>query len=440
MEINPQNYIGYGCNNGEDLKENINGNEINTIPESLTGFGCSSSCGASRENGYSSAYESGCRNWQIMPIISPLYKYWIDESSLTSLTDAQRNTFITNVDNAAKEWNSVRLLDYDGPIVNLQKCSTNGIDVVPIRYFPSLSGATGKFNPVPLLHEIKIKYYTDYDTIMHEFGHMIGLQDLDMNNNPWTHISLMGYVRTNVGLHYQDIQGLAVANNKHRFHDYRRYWYKNGIYTYVCFYCDASDFVLTSWSGGSHLLESANCTHEYELLAKSQDKHWYKCTKCYKVETSTHAYTHSYEQVNASKHNEYCVCGNSIVNYHDFEFCSCTKCNYFKGHSYDHSYSWVSYRMHSAECCCGEVTTQGHAVASGSYNSGQRYATCLLCGGLAEMGFVQITINSSAVTKVTIKGSFILPNGVIVLEDEDLDAYLNGTLVFYDKDKVPVLQ
>ena len=56
------------------------------------------------------------------------------------------------------------------------------------------------------------------------------------------------------------------------------------------------------------------------------------------------------------------------------------------------------------------------------------------------MGFVQITINSSAVTKVTIKGSFILVNGVIVLEDEDLDAYLNGTLVFYDKDKVQVLQ
>ena len=28
VEIDTQNYIGYGCNNGEDLKENINGNEI----------------------------------------------------------------------------------------------------------------------------------------------------------------------------------------------------------------------------------------------------------------------------------------------------------------------------------------------------------------------------------------------------------------------------
>lgn len=109
-------------------------------------------------------------------------------------------------------------------------------------------------------------------------------------------------------------------------------------------------------------------------------------------------------------------------------------------HSYNHSYSWVSYTNHYGYCHCDEFQLQGHAVASGSYNTGQRFATCLLCGGRAEMGFVQLTINSSTVTKVTINGSFILPNGVIILEDEDLEAYLNGTLVFYDKDKVPVIQ
>lgn len=109
-------------------------------------------------------------------------------------------------------------------------------------------------------------------------------------------------------------------------------------------------------------------------------------------------------------------------------------------HSYDHSYLWVSYTNHYGYCHCDEFQLQGHAVASGSYNAGQRFATCLLCGGSAEIGFVQLTINSSAVTKVTINGSFILPNGVIVLEDEDLEAYLNGTLVFYDKDKVPEIQ
>ena len=155
------------------------------------------------------------------------------------------------------------------------------------------------------------------------------------------------------------------------------------------------------------------------------------------------AHNHSYTYSPAtSGHTATCAdCGYTTTLSHVYDKHYCIHCNaYTTTHDYDMNYEWVSYTMHSAECCCGEVTTQGHAVASGSYNTGQRYATCLLCGGLAEMGFVQWTINSSAVTKVTINGSFILPNGVVVLEDEDLDAYLNGTLVFYDKDKVPVLQ
>ena len=42
--------------------------------------------------------------------------------------------------------------------------------------------------------------------------------------------------------------------------------------------------------------------------------------------------------------------------------------------------------------------------------------------------------------KVSLNGSYILPNGVIVLVDEDVEAYLNGTLVFYDRDKLPETQ
>lgn len=155
------------------------------------------------------------------------------------------------------------------------------------------------------------------------------------------------------------------------------------------------------------------------------------------------AHSHSYTYLPASSgHTATCTdCGYATTLSHVYDQHYCIYCNaYTTTHDYDGNYEWVSYTMHSVECCCGEVTTQGHAVASGSYNTGQRFATCLLCGGLAEMGFVQLTINSSAVTKVTINGSFILPNGVIVLEDEDLEAYLNGTLVFYDKDKVTVLQ
>ena len=42
-------------------------------------------------------------------------------------------------------------------------------------------------------------------------------------------------------------------------------------------------------------------------------------------------------------------------------------------------------------------------------------------------------------TKVTINGSYILPSGIIILVIQDIEDYLNGTLVFYDKDEVPLI-
>ena len=45
-----------------------------------------------------------------------------------------------------------------------------------------------------------------------------------------------------------------------------------------------------------------------------------------------------------------------------------------------------------------------------------------------------------SITKYSVNGSYILPNGIIVLVEEDVEAYLNGTLVFYDKDNLPVTQ
>ena len=95
---------------------------------------------------------------------------------------------------------------------------------------------------------------------------------------------------------------------------------------------------------------------------------------------------------------------------------------------------------HSAECECGAVTTEPHAISNSSFVSGQRFATCLLCRGSVEMGFIQFNANLSSVNNVTINGSFILPNGIIVLKDEDIEEYLNGTLVFCNKNEVLVTQ
>ena len=45
-----------------------------------------------------------------------------------------------------------------------------------------------------------------------------------------------------------------------------------------------------------------------------------------------------------------------------------------------------------------------------------------------------------SITKESLNGSYILPDGTIMLVDEDIEAYLNGTLVFYDKNNVPQTQ
>ncbi len=279
--INSNIYTEYNCNNGDELQEDLKDSITSYILEDISGSGCGSTCGASREGGYSASYASGCKNWLVMPKYSPIFKYWIDEATLSSLTNEQKEEFIVNVDKAAAEWNSVRIADYSGAIVNIEKQSSNGTGIVPVRYNPTLEGYDGLFNPIPGFHQIEIKEYNDYSTIMHEFGHMLGLQDLD-NIDSRTHISLMGY-KTNGRLHYQDIQGLAVANNKHTTHDFRRYWKDDSWYRYVCFYCDVTDSRLALLSGKEHLEEAATCIHEFESLASAGYRHWLKCTKCYQV-------------------------------------------------------------------------------------------------------------------------------------------------------------
>ncbi|MBO4623058.1 MAG: S8 family serine peptidase [Bacilli bacterium] len=96
-------------------------------------------------------------------------------------------------------------------------------------------------------------------------------------------------------------------------------------------------------------------------------------------------------------------------------------------HIHSYSYEWLNLTEHNVECECGYCYTQVHAITQGPTPPGQPYKTCIICGGYASMGIVPFTSNN---LPRTINGSYILPNGVIVLADADIDAYLNGTLSF----------
>ena len=134
---------------------------------------------------------------------------------------------------------------------------------------------------------------------------------------------------------------------------------------------------------------------------------------------TAHNCSNNYKYSDGYDHLEtYCSCAYGIHEEHE--------------HTYT-SYMWRNGFKHIARCVCGAMTLVPHVIT-------QTSTKCIYCGGTVEMGGVQLTVNSSAVAQMTLNNSFILQNGVIVLADEDLDAFLNGTLIFYDKDKLVAVQ
>ena len=113
-------------------------------------------------------------------------------------------------------------------------------------------------------------------------------------------------------------------------------------------------------------------------------------------------------------------------------------------HTHSYTMKYYNFKWHRLTCDCGQTTgsNQVHAVLQSEIVSG-RYATCVGCNHVLDLKFDMALIggmNSVPITQVSINGSYILSNGLIVLVDVDFEAYLNGTLVFYNKDEIPLVQ
>ena len=111
---------------------------------------------------------------------------------------------------------------------------------------------------------------------------------------------------------------------------------------------------------------------------------------------------------------------------HNFIDHNC-ECGYYtENHDYHAPYLWFSYTHHFASCGCGTTREEGHVVKKSLIGGSNRFSTCILCGGKAEIGFIQF--NSLKKLNTSKNGSYISSNGVIVLADEDIEAYLSGEL------------
>lgn len=108
-----------------------------------------------------------------------------------------------------------------------------------------------------------------------------------------------------------------------------------------------------------------------------------------------------------------------------------------QGESHTHSYElkYYNYKWHKLTCEYGDTTgdVSVHTILQSEIVN-NRYAKCLGCKQRLDLNKDMALIGgmNSLATKMSKNGSYVLPSGIIVLVNEDLDAYLNNTLIFYN--------
>lgn len=102
-------------------------------------------------------------------------------------------------------------------------------------------------------------------------------------------------------------------------------------------------------------------------------------------------------------------------------------------------WTYSSTSDHSGTCTiCSKILTESHYISHADATDGDNYATCLGCNRRLDLRKdIAIVEPGSTNLKVTLNGSYILPSGIVVLVPEDMEAYLNHTLIFYNRGQLP---
>lgn len=278
----------------------------------------------------------------------------------------------------------------------------------------------------------------------HEVGHILGLCDIDTfcdaNEEDHHHEVLMGYgypaANRAVDITYKDIAGVAITRGFHTDNDHK--WLNcgmqsDGTYKLICSICNGVKYV-DSLSGYTYKTYGA-CDNNHTLsdgnmmaVASYGTKDYYKCEYCRYVAPFASIVEQDYSE---TYHN---ITQHKCVNQVDGLEYTC-----YEEHVYDDCvyFNKVSHQM---RCACGaRGELNEHAISAADLTPGVYFAPCMGCGFLLDMrGDMYETIMS--ITQVSINGSYVLPSGIIVLVDEDIQAYWDGTLVFYHPDDLPVTQ
>ena len=95
-------------------------------------------------------------------------------------------------------------------------------------------------------------------------------------------------------------------------------------------------------------------------------------------------------------------------------------------HDYTFDISYYSPSKHKRSCGCLNYSLSTHVVRASDPG---RFKPCVDCGAFIDtQNYDVIVLNNEYV--ITQNGSYSLPNGVIMLVDQDIQSYLDGTLIF----------
>ena len=143
----------------------------------------------------------------------------------------------------------------------------------------------------------------------------------------------------------------------------------------------------------------------------------------------THNYTFSYEKFNSEQHKNICNCGDYILSAHNLATTNhtCVDCDYTSSHTYD-SIKIYNKTSHKKVCTCGSYILEYHVVKSTNLTK------CIICNGIADSN--STVILSQRPRLYTLNGSFVLSNGIIILVEEDITSYFDGTLQFFLQNEI----
>ncbi len=279
----------------------------------------------------------------------------------------------------------------------------------------------------------------------HELGHMLGLRDVDTRCNAastgWHHEELlMGYGELqyrSTNITYRDIAGVAITRGFHTNNDHKWLYagqQNDGTYKLICTICNGVKCVdsLSGYTydvygscGDRHYLSSGNMM----AVASYGTKDYYKCKYCRYVEEFRNNVEQNYvatTSIDSTQHKSINnVTGLSYAVYEEHSYNNCV----YKNELY-----------HTATCDCGYQRILMHWTKESELTGG-RYERCAGCGAWIDLRDNILPGNPlSVVTKVSANGSYILPSGIAVIVDADVEAYMNETLIFYNPDDVPVTQ